>query len=359
VRPREFQRWHRKDVVWCLLGVGLVQLALAVGIDQFWPAIRDPEYDDLERMVRSSQAAAPGRPLVLAFGSSRTKLALNAGLLNNPTDASAPLVLNCAALGSGPLRNGIVMTRMLRAGIRPQYVFIEIIPMALSIRDGAPIEERLLPAERVTAPEAMHLWRNFSEPYRLLYPWLRARTLPVRFHNAELRQALKVDLPAGARSRHELARDNFGWGGQATTAFSHEQMKQSTDIALAGYSAALRQPDLAPGTLRALAEILELCEREHIPATIVVPPEGALFRSFAPAVAQVHMDAIRSLASGFGVPLIDARAWVDDDGFFDGHHTLGRGANQFTERFRREVLEPTLSAIPRGTSASAAARGSH
>lgn len=356
MRPREFQRWHRKDVVWSLLGVVLVQLALAIGIDQYWPAIRDPEYDDLERMVRSSQAESPGRPLVLAFGSSRTKLALNAALLNNPSDAAAPVVLNCAALGSGPLRNGIVMTRMLRAGIRPQYVFIEIIPMALSNRDGAPIEERLLPAEHVTAPEAMHLWHNFSEPYRLLFPWLRARTLPVRFHNVELRQALKVDLAVGARPRHTLTRDDFGWGGHPTTAFTPEQMKQSTDVALAGYSAALRQPDLAPGTLRALAEMLALCQREHIPATIVVPPEGTLFRAHAPAVAQIHMDAVRNLAREFGVPLIDARAWVDDDGFFDGHHTLGRGANQFTERFRREALEPILSARPRWTSAAPGSR---
>jgi hypothetical protein len=42
------------------------------------------------------------------------------------------------------------------------------------------------------------------------------------------------------------------------------------------------------------------------------------------------------------VPLIDARDWVDDDGFWDGHHMLPAGAAQFTHRFEREALQPLV-----------------
>jgi hypothetical protein len=47
---------------------------------------------------------------------------------------------------------------------------------------------------------------------------------------------------------------------------------------------------------------------------------------------------VRRLARELSVPLVDARTWIDDDGFSDGHHALPSGADQYTERFAREVL---------------------
>jgi hypothetical protein len=55
--------------------------------------------------------------------------------------------------------------------------------------------------------------------------------------------------------------------------------------------------------------------------------------------------------------VIDGMAWVDDNGFYDGHHTFADGAMQFTERFRREAIVPLLTPRPSWTSASSPGRG--
>jgi hypothetical protein len=350
---------NRKDLVWYSLGFILVQLGLAVGIDQIWPAIRDPDYDDLERIVRDRQAEAPGRPLILALGSSRTQEALNAGLLNSSTDPGAPLVVNCAAAGAGPMTYEIFLRRMLRAGIRPQHVFIEIIPSGLSIRDGAPLEERRLNGERFTVSEVLHVSSSCAEPYRVLYPWARARMLPVQRHQAELRDALMIDNPVGGGPRYHAGRDNFGWIMLPGTCFTQEQVEERKRWNIASFASALTQPALAPGAVRMYRVVLTICQHEHISVTLVVPPESTTFRSYAPDVAQSQMEAVRSLANEFAVPLIDAIAWVDDDGFHDGHHAFAHGANQFTERFRREALAPLLTPRPSWTAASPPARDGH
>jgi hypothetical protein len=39
-----------------------------------------------------------------------------------------------------------------------------------------------------------------------------------------------------------------------------------------------------------------------------------------------------------GAPVIDARGWLGDDGFWDAHHQLPSGAAAFTAQFQREVF---------------------
>jgi hypothetical protein len=352
VRQREFQRRHRKDLAWYVVGIVVVQLGLAVGIDQFWPAVRDPDFNDLVRIAHDRQADAPGRPLVLVLGSSRTQVALNARLLNTSTDPSAPLVLNWAIAGSGPLMQQTVVRRMLHAGIRPQRLFVEVIPAGMSIRDGAPLEERYLVGDRFTAAEVVHLTSRYAQPYRLLYPWFRARVLPVVRQQAELREALGIDVPVVPSSGYHAGRDKFGWT-ERSMSLTPEQVQQMTQHAVEDYASALTQPELAAGALRTLRDLLTLCQREHIPVTVVVSPESSAFRSFAPEVAAQHLAAVASVAREAGVPVIDALTWVDDAGFYDGHHTLAGGATQFTERFRREALTP----LPRASRAAASFAG--
>ena len=76
MRLRELQRKKRTDLLWFLLGFVVVQIGLSLCVEWSWVAVRDHEYANLERILKQRRAESPGRPLVVALGSSRTVMAL-------------------------------------------------------------------------------------------------------------------------------------------------------------------------------------------------------------------------------------------------------------------------------------------
>jgi len=337
------QKRQRKALAWYLAGFAVIQLGLGIWIDRYSPANRDPDFDELTRIVHERQAAAPGRPLVLVFGSSRTQGNLRAELLNHPANPAAPVVVNCAVLGGGPMMHQVMLRRFLRNGIRPDLAFIEVMPMSLSARDGAPIEE-MQQTWRYTAGEVRHLWRYYAEPLQLCYHWAVARAFPFNQNQAQLRDALGIDIPAAGRHKYASSRDDYGWGGAGTTTPQCE-IERLTRANLKFYHRALTQPALAPGAVRAIGDMLDFCHARRVPVVLLIPPEASAFRSYAPAVEACHVHAVRRLAHERDVPVVDARTWVDDDGFYDGHHALTKGADQYTRRFAGEALTPHFSRL--------------
>jgi hypothetical protein len=337
VRLADLQRRKRSDLAWFAAGLIAVQLALAVGVERFWPAIRDPDFNDIAEIVRERTAEAPGRPLVVALGSSRTQMALAAERLNHLSDPGA-VVINAAIAGGGPMMHTVVLRRLLRAGLRPQLVFVEIMPMSLSAREGAPVEERQHTQARHTLGELARLWKYYAEHYRLCYPWVVGRIVPAYRYQTELRDALGIDLPVGGRLWRPSMRDDYGWL-RCPKGFSTEEVEFRTRDNLESYAGALTQPALAPGALRALRDVVQLCLVQGIAVVLYVPAESSAFRNYAPAVEEIQMSAVRQLAHELAVPLIDARTWVDDAHFYDGHHVTHAGAEEFTERFGREALQ--------------------
>jgi hypothetical protein len=370
VRVRAMQKRQRNALAWYLAGFLGVQLGLGVCIDRYWPAQRDSDFNELVQIVRERQAApsplspasepneafsaaragargrgqgAPGRPLVLVFGSSRTQGDLRAERLNAPADSTAPIVVNCAVLGGGPMMHQVMLRRFLDAGIRPDLAFVEVMPMALSARQGYPIEE-MQQTWRYTAAEVRGLWRYYADPARLCYHWAVTRVFPFFHYQAQLRDVLCIDIPVAGRPRFASGRDDYGWV-RPVEMTPPQEIERLTRENLKFYDSALTQPAVAQGALNALGDMLDLCLREHIPVVLILPPEGSAFRSYAPTVAERLVDAVRTLAGERGVPVIDARAWVDDNGFYDGHHALVKGADQYTQRFAREALAPYLARL--------------
>jgi hypothetical protein len=70
-------------------------------------------------------------------------------------------------------------------------------------------------------------------------------------------------------------------------------------------------------------------------------PESVAFRGLYPRAYSTPLDKLlRELERE--VPVIDARGWVPDDGFRDGHHLNRTGAAIFTDRLAVEVIAPAL-----------------
>ncbi len=337
---RAQQRRRRNDLLWYLVGFVALQLALGVAVDQLWPAVRDPDYADLEQIVLARQAEACGRPLALALGSSRTQMALDAGSLSQ-SGAEGPLLVNCGLPGTGPVMQQVALRRLLLAGARPRRVYLEVIPMGISTADGAPIEECRSFQHRYDAAEVARVWGYSSRRFWLGFNWGGARLVACARHRGELRDALRVDV-LRVRPPRPFSRDRHGWvtGAEIPPA----DAKRQTALTLREYGAALAQPAVAAGPVRAIRDLACLCREKGIDLVLLVPPENSAFRAYHPAAAEAQMAAVRSLAGECGAALIDARAWVGDDGFFDGHHLHARGARQFTERFAQEMVRAPLAA---------------
>ena len=336
MRRADSQRRCRNDLVWYLAGLAAVQLGLAVAIDGYWPTLRDPTFGDLLRIARDRQAETPGRPLVLALGSSRTKMSLRAERLNHPEDASAPIVINAAQLGGGPMQHLALLRRLLRDGVHPDLIFLEVMPMALSNRDGRPMEERVIDLSRFSAVEVARMLPYCAQPIRFAWPWALVHIWPCQHYRDRMRDVLSIDTADCVRCRY-VTGDGWGWQS-ADKVESRQDAGARTRSTLETHRLALTQPALAPGAVQAFRDVIGLCRREGIPVVLFMPAECSGFRNYCPEVAKTQARAVRQLAAEAGVPLVDARTWIDDDGFMDGHHAKPGGADQFTERFAREVL---------------------
>jgi hypothetical protein len=340
-RPRDVQRRARLELLWMLAGFVIVQAGIGLAVDQFWGRIRDLEFDGLLRQLQTHRAEATDRPLVPALGSSRTMAGLRPDRLSCLGPAG-PLVHNCGVVGCGPMMEQIVLRRLLDAGIRPALLFVEVMPMSLSWRDGSPIEEREHGKGRFTAAEVALLLPYYQQPHRLLWSWSAARLLPCDHHQGDLHAALGIDLPSDG-SCESLHVDRYGWRCWLGAGPEIAPLLVRTHIER--YAAALAEPAVAPGPLHALRDLLRLCQTRQIPVVLVIPPEGSAFRGYRPAAEQNHIRHVAALACEFRVPLVDARAWVSDDGFADGHHLTPEGAEVYTQRFGREALLPHLKLI--------------
>ncbi len=255
-----------------------MQLMLAVGVEHYWPAVRDPDFNEIAQIIRVRLAEAPGRPLAVALGSSRTQMALAAARLNDSRNPDGPLLINAAVAGGGPMMHSIVLRRLLRLGQRPQMVFVEVMPMSLIARDGAPVEERQQYQARHTLGEVARLWTYYAERYRLCYPWAVGRFVPAYRYRMEMRQALGIDLPVGGLPARPPIRDGYGW-----TAPSPRILDRGSRIPHVRQPRQLcRRPHAAGARRRcacALRDVVQLCHDEEIGVVLFVPAEATAFRA--------------------------------------------------------------------------------
>ena len=75
----------------------------------------------------------------------------------------------------------------------------------------------------------------------------------------------------------------------------------------------------------------------------MINPESSEYRSwYSPGADAELRGYCQELSATCGVPVVDARTWLPDREFTDGHHLFGAAAQRFTERFARQVLQPLV-----------------
>jgi hypothetical protein len=331
-----------------ILFVG-VQLALAGFLTRLHPEVRDPEYGALVNTLQRRLTEAPGRPLVLILGSSRS-----ANIFRPTPPASAdPLVFNFGTVWTGPIRELQLLRRLLARGIRPSRVVAEVWPPFLTQRGGFAEEPRIGDFDLQPGDAAL-VRRYFADPWPAYGKLAEGLLVPAFSHRAGLLACYApfrgTPLPPvlGDWTDPRLrAVEGYGWLPAQEVKASADLVREVTDIIAGHVRGVLDDFQVSPIADGALRELLATCECHQIRVTLVFLPDHSAVRAcYLPAMQAQLTAYLTDLVRQHAVAVIDTRDWVADKDFLDGKHTRARVAAPYTERFGREVLRPLMDGRP-------------
>jgi hypothetical protein len=332
-------------VLWGLACFVVFQGAYYV-LAHWLPEFHDPEYGGKLVRLRACLAEQPrAKPFVLVLGSSHVGMGVRPDVLatGRPNPHDGPLVFNFAINAGTPMVSLVCLRRLLAEGIHPDWVLVETCGLQLAA-DGPGAEyNNCLPLIFVQRQDLALLNRYYARPDRLWRDWLLTESLPWFYHRHYLlslvaRHWLARDERLGIRWQHV---DDRGWQwvpGHTEGYATNLRRLEATRVACATMYEHFSISDV---TRRTLLEIVDTCRRQHIGVAFLRMPEARVFQDWCPPAIAGQADAfLGSLSREQQVPLIDARNWVGEEGFSDGHHLTPLGAGVFMRRFEQEVIGP-------------------
>jgi hypothetical protein len=350
---RRQRYWRaRADLIWVVVGFIVLQVGLAVASGRWLPELRDPHYGYKAARLRSRLTAAPVRPLcAVMVGSSRTLFGLRGTPLENHLgrELGRPVVVfNFGVFAGGPVIDRLTYNRLRVAGVRPDLLLIEVMPPYLAGQPGAPSELAGLASGRLWWGE-LSLMEHYGRPRdQLRRDWCQAWFLPWYAHRFDI-----ISRVAPPWLPHQL---QLNWGrGTDAAGWAPQPVKEASAAAVEAsrrqYAGCLADFRLGGPSCLALEELLGQCRADGVSAALVLMPESAEFRSWYPTQTRDQLQAyLAALCRKYTAPVIDARDWVADADFSDGHHLLADGATVFSERLGPDVLR-LLTAADRSSAA--------
>ncbi len=323
----------RRALVFGILLFCAVQAGLSRSIESDALPVRDPIFTEKIELLRTHPefwSDSADRPRLLALGSSRTQLLIDAEHLGPECHA-----FNFGCSSCGPIAQWLYLRRLIDAGVRADVLLIEIHP-ALLADLPAPFEMRWLQSHRLRADESAALRElgcsTDAFPTTGCH-WLLSSS---HYRRALLNEYAPGLLPGSQAIRRNRMSDPRGYvlGIEPTP----QRRIELTEYALREYGPAFA--DYRPGgpACAALERMLDLGRQRGMRVTLFVAPESIEFQSGYGTVGNARFDEFyHRLPSERTVPILKSRDWLPDGDFADGHHATPRGAAVFTDRLKREL----------------------
>jgi hypothetical protein len=343
IRRMRLRRNPKAALMWGATTFLAVQLTLALAIEWWLPQFRDPEYGRRLQTLRSRIASTPLHPFtIVMLGSSRTVNGFKASLVETELQHhwNRPVVaFNFGLTGAGPLVETLTLRRLLSEGVHPDLLLIEVLPSIFHMEHSG-AEAAHLAFDRLWLRDLPVLTRYGSEADKLERGWWRAAPIPCFSHRyAILSQLAPPLVPNEQRIDWIFSLDQTGWVHMSWKWLTKAVRERALGRARAEYLPIVSRLHAGGLSCRTLCDLLQLCRNEKIGAALVLMPEGPTFRSwYSPASWEEFQSFLSDLHEEYGTPVINAREWVEEEGFFDSHHLLADGAEVFTRRLAVEVI---------------------
>lgn len=322
-----------------------VQVAAHRAIDTEVVPLRDPIYAEKVGLLKRHPEFWESPPLtpnpspirgegsrLLAIGSSRTQLALDAARLSDDRRS----VFNFGCAGCGPVADALYLRRLFDAGASFDAAVVELHPAMLADRTP-PFEARWLHDYRLRRHE-VDVLRGVGWPidtptqFRPEGPLQATHTFRFAALNAYAPALLPCPFGLGLLNRTD---DRGHVPGIEITPDKRAQFLAQARMEYDPVFA-----DYRPGgpAVAAVRDMLTQLRSRGVRTRLLLTPESSEFRSWYGLGGQDRITTFAAgLAKEFGVPLIDARGWIADADFADGHHCTPAGTAAFTERLRGEL----------------------
>jgi hypothetical protein len=339
------QRQGRATLLYALVAVILVQAALRLVIDRYWPELRDPTFEIKAQRLARLIAHCPQPPVtVIMVGSSVTSNSFKAkdleALLSRKLDRPA-VVLNMSSHGAGPLTELVWTRRLLQRGIRPDLLCIEVNPFFYN-HPGVPVDARRFPASILTRAD-LDVVARYIPDVDFQRTWGLDSWCPAYRHRLTILNYLAQTLvPCEDRMPT--------WGGKIDDRFWAPLMScppRELRERLAGVKG-MFGPELnhfAPGrpSLQAFEELLQVLQRERIRTVVVLTPQGKTVRGlYPPNALHSFVQRVIRLSHQYNCVFFNTFDMLEEEMFGDSIHPTDVGAERFSTRLASEVLLPEL-----------------
>jgi hypothetical protein len=338
-RFRRMKLRARGVLLWSLALYVLAALVLNLLMYRWCPDLSERVHRIKWEPLRQAAADSHDRPLVLTLGSSRMDAAFQTGRLDGVPgpDGRRITAYNFGIPAAGPLHEYQYLRDMLDAGIRPSLLVVEVLPPLFSAPHSNLIsEEDWSVADWMSLHQFRRMRPYFIHPGRKLGGWIAARLAPAFAYRRALQGLMEFQM-LSPEERRPVPYSHDRWGCRRPDYLTPKQRIGCVARAR-DYIPSLNHFRMGAGPRRALRDLLKCCHREHIKVVLVLMPESTEFRSwYRPECLTAMNHMLTQMHADWGVPVIDARQWLDDGDFTDGHHPEESGARLFTARLLIEL----------------------
>lgn len=342
----------RRTVAWFVVATLGLHVGAVLALDAAWPALRDPEYGRRVTRLKARTAEHPGRPVVLAVGSSRISMGVRPAAWEDvrPDQPGRPdpLLFNMALVGSGPIMELMCLRRVYADGFRPAAVVLEYWPPFYR-EDNQFFEPKRIDPTRLYPGDRPLVRDYFAEPDKTEHEMRADRLNPLyRMRHRLLGQLAPKWQPWGRRMDAIWDHiDPWGWlpGLEQDLEARPFRLKHCEPI----YRDQFNGYTVHPVADRAVREAVALARGHGSRVVFAYLPESSEFRGWMPPeVERMAREHLAGLCRELDVPLVDARLWLPDDRLADGFHLTRGGATEFTRRFVPAVVAalPGLGETP-------------